>query len=246
MENKDLVQLRLRLPLYLHKRIIKRAQSMGISLNSYIIKCLSKENKCYFLGSKEFNRKIKEIEERVGGNNYKNLLEELNTLNKHINELEQSLKDDLKNKDLFNLDDEDEFYFENLYPVLVDIKDKNPIQFKIPSIKMVFEPTNDYINAKLQECLREIYNKNNTELFLSMNNIDDIDYMDETPLDRKKLFSFVFNFLITDFVRIDKIINEIINKINSQYKGNDYIIKYFPTYLFKSIKVTHVDDMGES
>lgn len=236
-------QLRLRLPKSLHRLLAQAAECKNVSLNQYIVDILKNSMNDTLLSKREFNRQLVTIGEECGYEDLDTLISKLRPIGEKVNSLKTLCEDDISDIDIFNLNIDEEKKLESMYPVIIDVNDKiHPIEIKYPSIKMVFEPLNDYLENDLEEELKKMERENKNNFVMTIGNIDDINY--EKPLRitnqvKKQMKSIVLYFLTDDLSNIEKYVNNIINQLN--YKKSNYIIKYIPTYLLYDVRFDRKD-----
>lgn len=231
--------IKLRLPKSLHKLLIESAEKEGISLNQYCIYALSEKLESYMLGRKKLNNELAKIRDKVGNSNLNELMDAIRPLNTQVQELKYIIDTEVKsllgNRNKLSYQDELDLGFK--FPLLINtFSGVSRIDIKVPIVKMVIEPINNYISNKkvVEDTLAELAERNK-DIFLSQVNVDELSFNISTSMDTKELNSYVIHFLNSDLEAVNISANSVLEALSNISNSNDFVIKFYPTYILEKL-----------
>jgi hypothetical protein len=231
--------IKLRLPKSLHKLLIESAEKEGISLNQYCIYILSEKLESYMLGRKKLNNELIKIRDEVGNSNLDELINAIRPLNTQVEELkyiiDREVKSFLGNRNKVSYQDELDLEFR--FPLLINtFSGVSRIYIKVPTIKIVIEPLNNYISNKkmVEDTLAKLVERNK-DILLSQVNVDEISFNISTNMDTKDLNSYVIHFLNSNLETVIISAKSVLEELNSISNSNDFVIKFYPTYILEKV-----------
>lgn len=238
-DNRCSGNIKLRIPKTLHQKLIDSAKREGVSLNQYCVHVLSDKMSVY-MGREDFNRELSKIKNNSSDSDIEELTQKLKPLFDKINVYKELIKlEDFNNTNYLSI--QDEMDLELKYPVLINRESQKQftMSIKIPTIKMIIEPKND--NCKIMNIQREIDDKicelkGSDSIFLSIGNIDDINFTHSNLLDFKRANSLIVNVLNEDLDIIKNKFLEINSLLTNLECSDEFVIRYAPAYLLSKMK----------
>lgn len=234
--------IKLRLPKRLHETLIRKAELQGVSLNQYCLYILAEGNLTF--GAKKINEQLRKIRDENDIYNINEMMSKVEKLNAKVEqekpEIISSIKNILENKS--KLSENDILDLEFIYPVIdgIIMGGKYPC-IKRPSVKMVIEDGNEYIDYfKLRDKLVNLFKE---KIFVAIGHSDDI--ADMFVINNFIKTDLTINYLSFDLKKVGEVYNEIekiLNNeiesvLNTKYKNKNLKVKvkYIPTYLIETI-----------
>lgn len=221
--------LRIRIPKSLHEKLSQDSKKEGISLNQYIVYLLTKNAEYNFFNSKDINKRLVNIKEKIGLENLEGLVEEIKNLIEKIDEIKKIVIREIRENKNLSKNIEKELI--DKYPLMSGkaLGEKYPL-IKKPTIKVVLEDStsnfSDIENILKDKC---------SSARLSEVNIDELSdtfYIDG-KISSKDLNSKVIYFDEKDFKKLVSTIKDI----SDTFKKNGEKIKFYPSYVWEKLDI---------
>lgn len=229
---------RIRMPKSLHKKLSEQAEKEGISLNQYCIHVLSQNLPQMIINKQRLNYELIKIRDNIGTANLEKLIDEVNKLHTKVTNLKPVIMNDISklmgDRTKITLSEEEDLEYN--YPVLGGsaFGEKLP-RLKLPTIKLVIEPKNDFNLAipEIGAALDEIKNQSR-KIIITEVNVDELNKV--FNLTNKEMRSKVIYFLDEDLEKVAENAKLIRSKLESLNRNKELELKFYPSYIWVNLK----------